>query len=181
GTQYPQPLQMSCWTTTVSNSVWKRAPVGHTSTHAAWVQCLHTSEDMSQRNSPRSSGGAEAPGSSNEGIPRSTVSLRPRPVSWWPSGSRCSMKATCRQLLASSPPVLSKDMPVKFRPSSGTRFHSLQATSQALQPIHTLVSVKNPRRSVLPPPSLLTVMFPPHTPVCSVILALRRYSRTNSI
>src|SRR5579862_9353952 len=37
-------------------------------------------------------------------------------------------------------------MPVKWNPSSGTRFHSLQATSQALQPIHTEVSVKNPTR-----------------------------------
>ena len=31
-------------------------------------------------------------------------------------------------------------------PSSGMRFHSLHATSQALQPIHTLVSVKKPLR-----------------------------------
>ena len=42
--------------------------------------------------------------------------------------------------------MLSYDMPVKFRPSSGTRFHSLQATSQALQPMHTEVSVKKPIR-----------------------------------
>jgi hypothetical protein len=31
-------------------------------------------------------------------------------------------------------------------PSSGTRFHSLHATSQALQPMHTEVSVKKPTR-----------------------------------
>src|SRR4051794_13266615 len=38
-------------------------------------------------------------------------------------------------------------MPVKLSPSSGTRFHSLQATSHALQPMHTDVSVKNPIRT----------------------------------
>ena len=32
------------------------------------------------------------------------------------------------------------------RPSSGSAFHSLQATSQALQPMQTEVSVKNPIR-----------------------------------
>ena len=32
-------------------------------------------------------------------------------------------------------PVLSKDMPSRFRPSSATLFHSLHATSQALQPM----------------------------------------------
>src|ERR1700730_8338810 len=37
-------------------------------------------------------------------------------------------------------------MPVKLRPSSGTSFHSLQATSHALQPMQTEVSVKNPIR-----------------------------------
>jgi hypothetical protein len=31
-------------------------------------------------------------------------------------------------------------------PSSGSWFHVLQATSHALQPMHTLVSVKNPIR-----------------------------------
>src|SRR5436309_10232719 len=49
GTQYPHPLQTSCCTTTVSNSVRNSAPVGQTSRQAAWVQCLHTSELMSQR------------------------------------------------------------------------------------------------------------------------------------
>ena len=43
-------------------------------------------------------------------------------------------------------PVLSNDMPSRFRPSSGTAFHSLQATSHALQPMQTEVSVKNPTR-----------------------------------
>src|SRR5436305_11979028 len=49
GTQYPHPLHTSCCTTTVSNSVRNSAPVGHTSRQAAWVQCLHTSEDINQR------------------------------------------------------------------------------------------------------------------------------------
>ena len=56
------------------------------------------------------------------------------------------MKATCRQEFAVSAPVLSYDMPSRSNPSSGTPFHSLQATSHALQPMQTLVSVKNPIR-----------------------------------
>src|SRR5512133_1091709 len=56
------------------------------------------------------------------------------------------MKATWRQEFASSWPVLSYELPVHAIPSSGTRFHSLQATSQALQPMHTVVSVKKPMR-----------------------------------
>src|SRR2546421_7428525 len=35
-------------------------------------------------------------------------------------------------------------MPVKNIPSAGSWFHSLHATSQALHPMHTVVSVKNP-------------------------------------
>ena len=34
--------------TTVPNSVRISEPVGQTSRHAAFVQCLHTSDDMSQ-------------------------------------------------------------------------------------------------------------------------------------
>src|SRR3954466_6760150 len=49
GTQYPQPLQMSPWTTTVPNSVRNSAPVGQTSRQPACVQCLQTSEDISHR------------------------------------------------------------------------------------------------------------------------------------
>src|SRR6476469_7951531 len=52
GTQYPQPLQTSSCTTTVPNSVRNSAPVGQTSRQAACVQCLHTSEAISQRNWP---------------------------------------------------------------------------------------------------------------------------------
>ena len=56
------------------------------------------------------------------------------------------MNATCRQVFASSWLVLSYDIPVSSRPSSGMAFHCLQATSQALQPMQTLVSVKKPIR-----------------------------------
>src|SRR5689334_4226267 len=56
----------------------------------------------------------------------------------------CSMNATCRQVSALSAPVLSYDMPSSDCPSSGMAFHSLQATSHALQPMHTDVSVKKP-------------------------------------
>src|SRR5438477_7050031 len=111
GTQYPQPLHTSCWTTTVPNSVRNSAPVGQTSRQAACVQCLQTSELMSHRNASPSAG--------------------PR------KGFSCSMKATCRQVFAPSADVLSYDSPVNSSPSSGTRFHSLQATSQALQPMQT--------------------------------------------
>src|SRR4029079_19719496 len=38
-------------------------------------------------------------------------------------------------------------MPVNTKPSAGTWFHSLHATSHALQPMHTDVSVKNPTRA----------------------------------
>src|SRR3954471_20708458 len=179
GTQYPQPLQMSPWTTTLPNSVRNSAPVGQTSRQPAWVQCLHTSELISQRtclsaplcpvcgsNSdsasalstllccafarltslPDSAGDGPlsrrvSPGRPNVGIGRSTVRV-------------CSMNATCRQELAPSCPVLSYDMPdspmtsrVPCASSIGRVFPSLQATSQALQPMHTDVSVKNPTRA----------------------------------
>src|SRR6185312_8358011 len=107
---------MSSWTTTVPNSVRNSDPVGHTSRHPAWVQCLQTFDIISQR------------GSSDDGE------------------DGCSMNATCRQEFASSRPVLSYDRPSRLNPSAGTALHSLQATSHALQPIHTLVSVKNPTR-----------------------------------
>src|SRR3954464_12779181 len=126
GTQYPQPLQTSSWTTTVPNSVRNNEPVGHTSRHAACVQCLHTSDDISQRR-----------------------------ASFWSSptsGLFCSTKATCRHVFAPSCDVLSYDSPVHTRPSSGMRFHSLHATSQALQPMQTEVSVKKPTRSFISSP-----------------------------
>src|SRR5437868_3998698 len=125
GTQYPQPLQTSSWTTTVPNSVRKSAPVGQTSRQAACVQCLQTSELISQR------------------TPSSSATR---------SGLSCSMNATWRQVSAPSAPVLSYESPVQTKPSSGTRFHSLQATSQALQPMQTVVSVKKPTRGLASSP-----------------------------
>ncbi len=56
------------------------------------------------------------------------------------------MKATCRHWLALSEWLLSYDVPSMSKPWSGTSFHSLHATSQALQPMQMLVSVKNPLR-----------------------------------
>src|SRR5436189_3946756 len=118
---------MSSCTTTVPNSVRKSDPVGQTSRHAACVQCLQTSEDISQRSA--------------------STSPPPPPSAGARKGSFCSTKATWRQVFAPSSEVLSYDSPVQTIPSSGTRFHSLQATSQALQPMQTEVSVKNPTRS----------------------------------
>ncbi|GAA4192993.1 hypothetical protein GCM10022252_35300 [Streptosporangium oxazolinicum] len=54
------------------------------------------------------------------------------------------MKATWRQVSAPRLPVLSYEVARKTNPSSGTSFHSLQATSQALHPMQMLVSVKKP-------------------------------------
>src|SRR5579875_3243630 len=51
-------------------------------------------------------------------------------------------------------------MPVNWRPSSGTWFHSLQATSHALQPMQTDVSVKNPIRGGAPRWPLLAAGAP---------------------
>jgi len=60
--------------------------------------------------------------------------------------------AACRHVSAPSAEVLSYDSPVQTIPSSGTRFHSLQATSHALQPMQTEVSVKKPTRSCVSAP-----------------------------
>src|SRR3954468_17185352 len=109
GTQYPQPLQMSSCTTTVPNSVRNSDPVGQTSRQAAWVQCLQTSDDISQRtplspdSAPWSSpGGRVTPGGPEPGIPRSVVS---------PCGALTStgfsMNVTWRHVLAPSSWVLS--------------------------------------------------------------------------
>src|ERR1043165_6341322 len=99
---------MSSWITTVPNSVRNSAPVGQTSRQAACVQCLQTSEDISQR----------------------TPS--------WTSGST---NATWRQVSATRSTVLSYDIPVNPCNDCGIWFHSLHATSHALQPMHTEVSV----------------------------------------
>src|SRR5437868_13124923 len=90
GTQYPQPLQTSSWTTTVPYSVRKSAPVGQTSRQAAWVQCLQTSEDMSHRS------------------PSSPSSTR--------IGLSCSTNATWRHVSEPRAEVLSYDSPVHVSP-----------------------------------------------------------------
>src|SRR5215211_4371265 len=117
--QLRQPLQTSSWMKTVSNSVLMIAPVGQTSMQLACRQCLHTS-DMSRKALP---------------LPSPSVS----------SGT-LSMNCTCRQVEPFSSPVLSRLRPRKPSSSSfsGSWFHSLHATSQALHPMQTLVSVKNP-------------------------------------
>src|SRR3954451_13983398 len=121
---------MSSCTTTVPNSVRNRAPVGQTSKQAACVQCLHTSDDINHCKLPSSrSSGGPIPGS-----PRSTVV------------TGFSTNATCRQVSALSSVVLSYEVPVKPMRSAGSSFHSLQATSQALQPMQIDVSVKKPIR-----------------------------------
>src|SRR5689334_18657268 len=141
-TQYPQPLQMSCCTTTVPNSVRNSAPVGQTSRHPACVQCLQTSLLISQRKSVRVSTPDPSPGRCRSGMPRS-IGARSSPSVLLASAA-CSMNATCRHEFAPRLPVLSNDRPSRLNPSSGTPFHSLQATSQALHPMHTDVSVKKP-------------------------------------
>ena len=114
--QLRQPLQTEGWMKTLSNSVRMIAPVGQTSMQLAWLQCLQTSDIRSQA------------------LPWPATSV-------W-SGT-LSISCTCRQFWASRLPVLSKPSP-KAGSFPGSSFHCLQATSQALQPMHTLVSVKNP-------------------------------------
>src|ERR1700755_610233 len=98
---------MSCCTTTVPNSVRKSAPVGQTSRQPACVQCLQTSELISQRRT--------------SALPSSSTRC----------GSACATNCPCRQVSDPRSFVLSYDQPVSSCPSAGTRFHSLQATSQA--------------------------------------------------
>ena len=83
------------------NSVRNSEPVGQTSRQAACVQCLQTSEDISQRKSVREAGFIAAPGRSYAGIPRLPGV---DPVCAFLG---CSMNATWRQVEAPSAPVLS--------------------------------------------------------------------------
>src|SRR2546430_3467560 len=117
--QLRQPLHTSCWMKTVSNSVRMIAFVGHTSAQEACWQCLQTSDIISQA------------------LPFPVVVRSVR----WVSGS---MNLTWRQLWASRRPVLSKLSARKAGSLAWSPFHSLQATSQALQPMQMLVSVKKP-------------------------------------
>src|ERR1041385_8810908 len=95
------------------------APVGQLSRQPARTQCLHTSEENSQENAP---------------------------ASCVESATGRSMNATCRHVDAPSATVLSYDIPVNRNPPPGNWFHCLHATSQPLQPMHKVVSVKNPFR-----------------------------------
>src|SRR5919197_1796882 len=115
--QLRQPLHTEDWMKTVSNSVRTIAPVGHTSMQLACWQCLQTS-DMSRN-----------------ALPSPTPSV---------SSGTLSMNFTWRQVWPSRLPVLSRLSPRNPFGSLGSWFHSLHATSQALQPMQTLVSVKNP-------------------------------------
>jgi hypothetical protein len=128
--QSRQPLHTSGWMYTVSNSVLMIAPVGQTSMQLAFEQCLHTSDIISQ--------------------------ALPSPVVMVWSGT-LSMNSTCRQFCASSRPVLSN--PSRNDGSlPGSSFHCLQATSHALQPMQTLVSVKKPYAR----PGVMSTMSEPH-------------------
>src|SRR5919198_3682310 len=115
--QLRHPLQTDDWMKTVSNSVRMIAPVGQTSMQLACVQCLQTS-DMSRN-----------------ALPSPTPSF---------SSGTLSMNFTCRQFWPSSVPVLSRLSPRNPPGLLGSWFHSLHATSHALHPMQTLVSVKNP-------------------------------------
>src|SRR5438045_8928246 len=106
---------MSSCTTTVPSSVRKSAPVGQTSRQAACVQCLQTSELISQR--------SESPFSS----------------AWSPSrrtGARCSMKATCLHAYGPSCSVLSYELPLHLTPCCGIPFHYLHGPLAALHSVH---------------------------------------------
>src|SRR3954465_5838079 len=105
------------------------APVGQASWQGALAQCLHTSLCMSQRSVLKK--GRAVPG----GV--SGISGRPRcPI--------FSINCTCRQGMALSCPVFSWVGRVRGGSLAGNWFHCLRATSQALQPIQRLVSVKKP-------------------------------------
>src|SRR5437867_132515 len=108
---------------TVSNSVRVMAPGGQTSRQLAFLQCLQTSLIISQACPPAMGVGCTS-------VPRL-------------SGT-CSMNCTCRQFCASSWPVLSKESARNCGLLPSSWFHSLHATSQALQPMQIDVSVKNP-------------------------------------
>src|SRR5258707_7903662 len=84
------------------------------------------------------------------------------------------MNCTCRHVIALNCPVLSKLEPVQPGSFAGSWFKCLQATSQALQPIHRLVSVKNPiagccgKGNVLLPTSVDTTL--PSDALCPLVV-----------
>src|SRR5439155_18048498 len=136
--QYPQPLHTSFCTKTEPTSVRTIEPVGQASRQPASSQCLQTSERKIQRNG--SSAFAEA---SADRSP-SPLPNECEPTIWFPFCRSCSTNITCRHVDAPRWPVLSYELPDQTKPSSGTWFHSLHATSHALQPMHTVGSVKKP-------------------------------------
>src|SRR5699024_7727663 len=182
------PLQMSSWTTTVPYSVRNSAPVGHTSKHPAWVQCLHTSEDMSHRNSSVSGGRRSAGlpfspscawGSASRSTPPVSRSCGGRLgilglTSLWPlsraaaiRSASCSMNGTCRHVFDPSAPESSYEEASSPSESAGSSFHSSHATSQALQPMQMEVSVKKPVRASPPvhPESAAGLADPKNWPI----------------
>ena len=112
--QSRQPLQVSAWMYTVSNSVRMIAPVGQTSRQAALTQCLQTSDIISQRPSVRSS--------------RELLDELDVPPVDAVETARC-----CRSCRRSARACR--------RSVAGSSFHWWQATSHALQPMQTVVSV----------------------------------------
>src|SRR3954468_19903634 len=103
---------------TPPNSVRTIEPVGHASRHPASSQCLHTSDEKTHD--------------------ACSPAFPPNPGT-----GACSTNFTCLQVEAPSAPVLSYEYPLQSKPSSLTPFHSLHATSQALQPMHKVESVRN--------------------------------------
>ncbi len=148
------------------------APVGQASRQPARSQCLQTSLIMSHENLPsarsvgpsgtgvstcdgemsrRSEVGPGWPAGKSSANGRVAAAAPSRGLPWPGSGVVRSTKATCRQVEAPSCPVLSKLIPVKAKPSSGSWFHCLHATSHALQPMQSVVSVKKPHCSIARP------------------------------
>src|SRR3954447_1248682 len=146
---YPQPLHTSACTITVSNSVRISAPVGHASRQPAFVQCLHTS-DMKTHLSIAAASSA----------PLEASAQPTRSTSCSPSATD-STKRTCRHVDALKEPVESYEPRLpKPPPSAGRSFHCLHATSQALQPMHTVVSVKKPIRAAAGRSTAISVNSP---------------------
>src|SRR5262249_61370020 len=112
--QLRQPLHVSCWMKTVSNSVRTMALVGQTSRQEACWQCLHTSDIISQA------------------CPSPTVVAAVSELG--------SMNLTWRQFSASSLPVLSKLSARNFGGVALGWFHSFDPTPRALPPRPCLAS-----------------------------------------
>src|SRR3954469_9974056 len=87
GTQYPQPLQTSGWTMTVSNSVRISAPVGQASRQPAFEQCLQTSDMNTQRSSSAPSAATSSPPSVADAALPSATSIRLGPTSSFGPGA----------------------------------------------------------------------------------------------